>query len=823
MFLPASGNEFDNHWYTAAMEKLVGVVQELSQTQDLAGVMAIVRSAARELTGADGATFVLRDGDKCYYADEDAITPLWKGQRFPLSACISGWSMLNKKYAAIEDIYTDPRIPVDAYKVTFVKSLLMVPIRQQNPIGSIGNYWAHKHLPTEAEIKILQALADATSVSMRNIELMEELQTTYQRREKKILDKMPDGILAIDPDGLIENCNKAGEDLFGYTPDEMIGQDIRLLLPEGLPIHPNGFPADGSMRQTTVKRKNGQSFPVEITLTYIEAGEASFFSAVFHDISVQRHNEQKLLDAKTQAERATRAKSEFLAVMSHELRTPLNSIIGMTRLLHEGLPADGDHRDMVGIAYQSATRLLSIVNDILDLSKIEAGELKLENTDFSLHETAEGIMQTMLPLSSQKAITLTHNFNDIEKAGYFIGDPLRLSRIMINLVGNAVKYTEKGSVAVETKLRPLAEPDHTWMLEFIVTDTGIGIPSDKIDHIFEQFAQADSSITRRFGGTGLGLHIVKELVEKMNGTIGVESTEGAGSRFWFKIPFVRSEQQPVKIPNTQKDQHPDSLPPEMRKPISEMRLLIAEDHTLNQQYMHYLLRRMGATHYDMVENGKEALKKMEQSNYDLILMDCHMPELSGYDTTRHIRLIEKNTGKHIPIVAMTADAMIGTRENCLDAGMDDYITKPLNPDEFEYILGRWINFPTDAAPPAPIVKNEKEKKKEKEKENKPSLIGFSTNLVDLQKLVNIFVKQWEESLIKMQDYCHDGEEKEWTEITHKLKGSAALCKAHDLQEMCDRGQRMLNATAEERRNLLAEITAEYEVVKQALLQSIQKN
>ena len=260
-----------------------------------------------------------------------------------------------------------------------------------------------------------------------------------------------------------------------------------------------------------------------------------FMYATARDITELKQMEQQILISKEQAEKASQTKSEFLANMSHELRTPLNSIIGLTRMLYEDKTLDEERRDMVGVANRSAENLLDIVNDILDLSKVEAGKLELETTTFSLQEVVDNIMETILPLSSEKGLAFSYDFST-ENLPYLIGDPIRLGRVMMNLIGNAVKYTDEGSVGVDIECRQESESRN--VLECSVTDTGIGISQDKLDMVFDKFAQADSSITRRYGGSGLGLAITRQIIEKMGGEIGVESEEGKGSRFWFRIPFA---------------------------------------------------------------------------------------------------------------------------------------------------------------------------------------------------------------------------------------------------------------------------------------------
>jgi len=807
--------------YTAAMEQLVAVVQELSQAHDIDTVMRIVRTSARTLTGADGATFVLRDGDRCHYVDEDAISPLWKGQKFPMSACISGWAMLNQKSAVIEDIYKDERIPADAYRPTFVKSLVMVPIRQKSPIGAIGNYWAQTRKPTDEEVKILQALADATSVTIKNIELYDALQRSYQQREKAVLDKMSDGIITIDTNGMIENYNKAAERIFGYPAEEVIGQSINMLMSGdvlGENNHHISQPEDAggernivaTGRELSGRRKSGDTFPAEISVTEIRVSGSRFFSAIVRDISDRKAYELQLLQAKHGAESANQIKSEFLANMSHELRTPLNSIIGLSRMLYEDKSLSEEHRDAVGIAYRSANNLLDIVNDILDLSKIEADALELEKIVFAPQEVISGVMEIFLPLCSQKGLILTCNLPSNAKLPYLVGDPTRLGRVIVNLISNAVKYTERGSVTFDVNCTE--DENGNALFSCSVTDTGIGIPADKIDAIFDKFVQADASITRKYGGTGLGLNITRYLVNKMGGEIGLTSTIGEGSRFWFTIPFETSKSRPAMAQRTFRRAKIDRLPAEKRKAAKEVKILVGEDHLLNQGFMKRLLPRMGFGHFDIVDNGKMVIDTLKNKEYDLVLMDCHMPVMSGYEAVAQLRASEKNTDKHIPVIAMTADAMIGTREKCLIAGMDDYISKPLNPDELRMIISRWVTFSDEEEDGASAPSS-----KDTPKDEGPSLKAFANNEEELRHLVDLFIRQSEDSLDILRQNCLDGRSVPWIEAAHKLKGGAAVVTAKRLAHLCEKAQKMETSTARERKAVLNEISAEYNKVKEALL------
>ncbi len=540
-----------------------------------------------------------------------------------------------------------------------------------------------------------------------------------------------------------------------------------------------------------------------------ENGLTTRMSGAVTDITDWKRTELELKESREQADRESQIKSEFLANMSHELRTPLNSIIGLTRMLYEDKALDDDHRDMIGVAYRSADNLLDIVNDILDLSKVESGQMVLENITFSLQEVVDNVTETMLPLSSEKGLTFTCNFS-AENLPYFTGDPMRLGRIMMNLVSNAVKYTDKGGVTVDILHHEIDAGRAR--VDFSVTDTGIGIPKDKQHRIFGKFMQGDSSITRRFGGTGLGLHITKQLVDMMGGEIGFDSAEGIGSRFWFRIPFVISETRPVIDKGAFRREKVIRLPPENRKPSIEMKVLLAEDHLLNQAFMRRLLPRLGLEHFEIVESGKAVLEAVDKDEYDLILMDCHMPVMSGYDATKEIRKREKSAGGHLPIVAMTADAMTGTRDRCLKAGMDDYISKPINAEELRYILGRWITFPDeqdethDAGQRVIDLSN---------------LRTYATTDDDARELLGLFLQESMRSMEILKNIDDDCEK--WTEAAHKLKGGAAMLKAERLRELCSKAQVMKSASRNDRSNMLKVIEEQYKLVTKAVKAILAEN
>jgi signal transduction histidine kinase/CheY-like chemotaxis protein/HPt (histidine-containing phosphotransfer) domain-containing protein len=495
----------------------------------------------------------------------------------------------------------------------------------------------------------------------------------------------------------------------------------------------------------------------------------------FNKLAVAREaSERALALARDEALAATRTKSEFLANMSHEIRTPMNAIIGFSDLLRQS-PLDPEQQEYADLVQSSAEALLSLINEILDLSKVEAGRLVLEQVPFNLHRTVGETMMLFASRAKEKGIALqTSIAPDVPR--FVLGDPGRLRQVLINLLGNALKFTQGGEVRLGLEL---ADGDPGGLMRFRVTDTGIGIPAEKLGAIFEKFTQADAGTTRKFGGTGLGLTISRELVRLMQGEVSVESEPGKGSTFGFT----------ARLPATEAVEPVVEASEEERGPARGRRVLLVDDNELNRLVGREYLRRLGCE-VEAVAGGAEAVARVAEGGIELVFMDCQMPEVDGYEATRRIRALTGES-RRVRIAAMTANAMRGDRERCLAAGMDDYVSKPIREADLAAVLRRADERP---AAPSPATADEPAEAPVLDQALLESLAGFTREgLTLVGRLVDIFLRDSAGQVAELKRMIAAGD---WTLVArqaHTLKGMASTLGAARLAQVCARLERAAEA------------------------------
>lgn len=772
-------------------------------------------------------------------------------------------------------------------------------------------YWVHStvvpFLDTGGEPwQYISIRTDITAVKKAESQMAENRQFLHS-----ITNAMGEGVYALDTQGDLTFMNRKAEEMLGWSQQELLGRNIHDMVhstqADGKHMPFEECPARKSIllgetfhsAEETFTTRNGEHFPVAMVASpLISNGIASGSVAVFRDIREQKRTHEELKQARDQALEASRLKSEFLSTMSHEIRTPMNGVIGMTELLLD-TPLDTQQHEFAGIIKDSAVSLLGIINDILDFSKIEAGKLEIENIEFTLLPVVESILEILAGKAREKGLILMSHVDPAIPANV-MGDPGRLRQILLNLAGNAVKFTPSGEVVV--RVMPLGKAGERHRLRFEVTDTGIGMSPETAARLFQPFTQADGSVTRKYGGTGLGLSICKRLTELMGGTIGVESEAGHGSRFWLEIPMAEGAHRAlprtardfsgtgvllVAASRTQReilfdylktwgihaagarngdealqlmqkdnafnvaiiagnlpDIDADTLLNKLREfsrtikfilladsdaareqatergfkgallqpvrqsslldtmmhcmdrreldiPVAEERrikprmivdtalaienhtlILLVEDNTVNQKVAINILNRLGYA-AQIANNGQEAVDMLDQLPYGLVLMDCQMPVMDGFDAARAIRNLEKDTRKHIPIIAMTANAMQGDRERCLEAGMDDYVSKPIEPKTLSAVLAKWL--PNEEPPAMPDTAGDAVI----DMRRMSDLFGDDVEII--RELLSVFLSTTGPLLDKLKIAIDNADYDKIKSIGHQVAGSAANLGIPQLQ------------------------------------------
>lgn len=534
-------------------------------------------------------------------------------------------------------------------------------------------------------VRMVGSITDITERKAAEAELLkyrehlEELVAMATTEVKAIVQTAVNGVISIDSNGLIRMFNPAAEKLFGWSSAEIVGKNVSLLMPE-----PDASAHDsyiqhflatnqakilGIEREVVAQRKDGSRFPANLAVGHgIISEDRHLFVGFISDITLQKQAEQELRLAKEAAEAAAKAKANFLANMSHEIRTPMNTVIGFAEVALQDQNLSNDTRSHVKTILSSGRHLLGVINDILDFSKIEAGKVELESVCFNLPFAVQEALQIMGLRAAEKGLRIDLAI----EAGlphHFVGDPNRLRQVILNLVGNSVKFTDVGSISVTIKRAEGIE-----MLHFAIADTGIGMTPEQTERIFESFSQADATTSRRFGGTGLGTTISKQIVELMGGRIWVESELGVGSVFHFTVHLPESATVDNCLYQVSAPRAVAYFSPRRFK------VLLAEDIEANATLARLRLEQQGHQ-VSWVKNGQEAVNAFRNGGHDLILMDLQMPVLDGIAATRQIRELEKAGGGHIPILALTASVLSHERQESLDAGMDAIVGKPIDVDD----------------------------------------------------------------------------------------------------------------------------------------------
>jgi len=706
--------------------RMLGVLEAMHEQAALLKLLKSVAIAANEATSVDEALQTCLDRvcahtgwpvGHAYLVQSGSVTELessgcWhlgEGERFEgfrrvtdrtrflPGVGLPGRVLISTRPAWITDVTTDPNFPRAASAAEAgIKAAFAFPVLAEGEVAGVLEFFSTEGVPPDDGL--LESMAQVGVQVGRVVERRRAGDTlrASEERIRAIVETANDAFVGMDSDGIITDWNRQAEATFGWSRGEVVGRRVAETIIPGQyrEAHRRGLrhlldtgegPVLGKAIELTALHRDGHEFPVELTVWATALAEGRSFSAFIKDITerrraqkVLRESEEAIRIARDQAVEASRLKSQFLANMSHEIRTPMNGVLGMAQLLLD-TDLDLTQRDYLLALRESGQNLLAIINNILDFSKVEAGKVELEEIDFDLPTVVESVISLLASPSRTKGLALELDISS-KLPRWVRGDPIRLRQILTNLTGNAVKFTDKGRIAVRVA------PIDAERVRFEVIDTGIGIDPATRASLFHPFTQADASTTRRFGGTGLGLAISRQLVDLMGGSFDYNSQPGKGSTFWFEIPLTPTA--PPELAPTPGPPAAEAIGTEARAGAAPfgVRVLLVEDSSVNQLVARVMLERLGYR-VDVSSNGAEAVDAVQTTRYDAVLMDCLMPVMDGYEATARIRRLA-GPSRGTPIIAVTASAMSGDREKCLLAGMDDYVSKPLDPTELAAALAR---------------------------------------------------------------------------------------------------------------------------------------
>jgi PAS domain S-box-containing protein len=676
-----------------ALARIRAAVWRMRDRDDIATILQAIKESLKAIEIPFDACSIIaieNDGNerkmRLFYLDrerDEVFSNLWQENASTGGNLIEemqrGGRPVYRRDLAEEDVNNEGQAIAAGYGRP-VRSIVDVPFSH----GTLAMNSAAAHAFSDGDIASLQVLAEVLSEGFSRLDDLQRLAAS-EERYRTLVETPHIVAILLDTKGNYIYVSPNVEQVTGWQPEEFYADwrmGLRIIRRQdhrrGAASFAQALAGKSTMDQEfRFRHKRGGWIWVSCSVLGLKDntdGTASGVQVVLQDISKVKETEEELKSAKEEAEEASRAKSEFLANMSHEIRTPMNAIIGMSELLlTEELTEE--QREYIETIQVSSDALLKTINDILDLSRIEAGRLTLEVEGFSLRASMGDITKTLDLKAREKDLSLTYHIEE-NVPDQLAGDAVRLRQILVNLVGNAIKFTDVGAVAVH--VTRVEAQDDAALLHFQVRDTGIGIPPDKQEEIFQAFTQADSSVTRRYGGTGLGLSISTRLVQMMGGQIWVESEVDKGSVFQFTVRLGLYHSPHVSAATIE-----PAAPPAATG--RGLHILLAEDQLPNRRLAQVLLEKRGHT-VEIAQNGREAVQLWQEKTFDLILMDVQMPEMDGLQATAEIRARESGSAAHIPIVAMTAYAMQGDEERCIDAGMDAYVSKPVKGDRLQEVI-----------------------------------------------------------------------------------------------------------------------------------------